>query len=78
MRSLQKWGGVAALYEAAAYVVGIVGFLFVVDVSAVTDPIEQVALLADNQLVLSALHPLSCTWSGACSWSFCRWHCTTD
>lgn len=56
MKSLQRWGGVAALYEAAAYVVGIVGFLVVVDVSAVTDPVKQVALLADNQLFLTALH----------------------
>ena len=56
MRHLQRWGGVAALYEAVAYVVGIVGFLLVVDVSGVADPVEQVALIADNQVFLTALH----------------------
>jgi hypothetical protein len=54
--SLQKWGGVAALYETAAYVVGIVGFLGVVDVRGVDDPAEQVALLVENQTFLSIMH----------------------
>jgi hypothetical protein len=56
VRNLRKWGGIAALYEAAAYVVGMVGFLAVVDVSGVSDPLEQIALMADNQAFLSALH----------------------
>jgi len=54
--NLQKMGGVAALYEAAAYVVGMVGFLFVVDVSGVVDPVQRVALMVDNQTFLSILH----------------------
>jgi hypothetical protein len=56
VRNLRKWGGIAALYEAAAYVVGMVGFLAVVDVSSVSDPLEQIALMADNQAFLSAMH----------------------
>jgi hypothetical protein len=56
MNALQKWGGIAALYEAAAYVAGMVGFLLVVDVSSVDDPVEQVTLLVDNQAFLSILH----------------------
>lgn len=56
MKDLQKLGGMAALFEAAAYIVGMVGFLLVVDVSSVTDPVEQVALMADNQVFLSILH----------------------
>ena len=56
MNALQKWGGIAALYQAAAYVVGMVGFLLVVDVAGVEDPVEQVALLVDNQAFLSVLH----------------------
>lgn len=56
MKDLQKMGGIAALYEAAAYIVGMVGFLLVVDVSGVADPVEQVALMADNQLFLAILH----------------------
>jgi len=43
-------GGIAALYEAAAYLVGMVGFLLVVDVSGVVDPVQKVALLVDNQV----------------------------
>ncbi len=56
MSALQKWGGIAALYEAAAYVAGMVGFLLVVDVASVDDPVEQVTLLVDNQAFLSLLH----------------------
>jgi len=48
MKSLLKIGGFAALYEAAAYIVGMIGFLAVVDVSSVADPVKQVALMADN------------------------------
>jgi len=56
MKSLQKMGGIAALYEAAAYIVGMIGFLTVVDVSSVADPIQKVALMADNQAFLYIMH----------------------
>lgn len=56
MKNLQKMGGIAALYEAAAYIVGMVGFLMVVDLSSVADPAAKVALIVDNQLFLSLLH----------------------
>jgi hypothetical protein len=56
MKILQKFGGVAALYEAAAYIVGMIGFLMVVDVSSVADPVQQVALMADNLAFLYILH----------------------
>jgi len=56
MKNLQKMGGIAALYETAAYIVGMIGFLTVVDVSSVADPIQKVALMADNQAFLSILH----------------------
>ncbi|MCC6169312.1 MAG: DUF4386 family protein [Caldilineaceae bacterium] len=49
-------GGIAALYEAAAYIVGMIGFLAVVDVSGVADPVKQVALMADNLTFLYILH----------------------
>ena len=35
MKNLQKMGGIAALYEAAAYIVAMVGFLLIVDVAGV-------------------------------------------
>lgn len=50
MNDLQKMGGIAALYEAAAYVLGIVFFIFVVDYSGDVDPVQKVALLLDNQV----------------------------
>lgn len=53
---LQKIGGIAALYEAAAYIVGMIGFLGVVDVSSVADPVQKVALMADNMTFLYILH----------------------
>jgi hypothetical protein len=56
MRSLQKIGGIAALYEAAAYIVGMIGFLTVVDVSSVADPVQKVARMADNLDFLYMLH----------------------
>lgn len=49
MLRLQKAGGLAALYEAIAYVIGMVFFMIVVDYSGVVDPIEKVALLAQHQ-----------------------------
>jgi len=54
--NLQKMGGIAALYEAAAYVVAMVGFLLVVDVTGVADPVQRVALIVENQSFLSILH----------------------
>jgi hypothetical protein len=56
MKNLQKMGGIAALYMAAAYIVGMVGFLAVVDVSGVVDPVQKVALMVDNQAFLYIMH----------------------
>lgn len=53
---LQKWGGVAALYEALAYIIGIVGFIAVVNMSEITDPVQKVAAIVENQGLLSLLH----------------------
>jgi hypothetical protein len=58
MIKLRKMGGIAALYLAAAYVVGMVGFLLVVDVSGVVDPVKKVALMMDNQAFLYIMHLL--------------------
>ena len=56
MKTLQKFGGIAALYEAVAYIIGMIGFLAVVDVSGVADPVQKVALMADNQAFLYIMH----------------------
>ncbi len=53
---LQKWGGAAALYEALAYMIGIVGFVAVVNISEIADPLQKVAAIVENQGLLSMLH----------------------
>ena len=47
-------GGIAALYQGVAYVVGMVGFLLVVGWP--DDPVKQVALMVDNQAFLYIMH----------------------
>ncbi|MCK4898321.1 MAG: DUF4386 family protein [Anaerolineales bacterium] len=52
MKNLQKMGGIAALYIAAVYVVIFVVFIFLMDYLIVVDPVQQVALIADNQAIM--------------------------
>lgn len=54
--AFQKWGGAAALYESLAYIIGIVGFLMVVNVSEITDPVQKVMAIVENQNLLTLLH----------------------
>ena len=56
MNNLQKLGGIAALYMATAYVVGIILFLFVLDYPNIVDPAQKVALLVDKQLTIYAMN----------------------
>jgi hypothetical protein len=51
MKTLQKFGGFAALYLAVAYVIGMVIFLVVLDYPSITDPALKVALLVDMQMI---------------------------
>jgi len=52
MKNLQKMGGIAALYIAAVYVVIFVVLIFLMDTFIVVDPVQQVALLVDNQAIM--------------------------
>jgi hypothetical protein len=52
MKSLQKWGGIAALYMATAYVIGIVLFIFVLDYPHIVEPSQKVELLVSKPLVI--------------------------
>ena len=54
MKNLRKMGGIAALYLAAAYLVGIVLFLVVLDYPSITDPAQKVVLLVEKQMVIYA------------------------
>ncbi len=58
MKGLQKMGGVAALYMATAYLVGIVLFLFVLDYPSIVEPAQKIALLANKEGVIYATNLL--------------------
>ncbi len=51
MKTLQKFGGFAALYMALAHLIGIVIFLCVLDYTSITDPAQKVALLVEMQMI---------------------------
>ncbi len=51
MKTLQKFGGFAALYLAIAYLIGMVIFIAVLDYPSITDPAQKVALLVEMQTV---------------------------
>jgi hypothetical protein len=52
MKTLEKFGGFAALYLAVAYLIGIILFLIVLDYPSVTEPAQKVALLVEKQMVI--------------------------
>ncbi len=52
MKALNKFGGFAAFYLAAAYLIGISLFLVVLDYPSITDPAQKVALLVEKQIVI--------------------------
>ncbi len=51
MKTLQKFGGFAALYMAVAYLIGMTIFLVVLDYLSITDPAQKVVLLVEMQMV---------------------------
>ncbi len=57
MTNLQKVGGLAALYLAAAYGVGIGLFLFVSDYANIVDPARKVAVIVNQQMVIYSTRP---------------------
>ena len=64
MKTLQKSGGYAALYLAAAYAIGIVLFLVVLDIPGITNPAQKVALLVEQQTVIFATNLLMYVFFG--------------
>jgi hypothetical protein len=66
VKTLQKIGGFSALYMAAAYLIGIVLFLVVLDYSSVTEPAQKVALNVDNQVVIFSTNLLMYVFFGLC------------
>ena len=64
MKTLQKFGGLAAFYLAAAYLAGIVIFLVVLDYPSITDPAQKVALLVEKQMVIFSTNLLMYVFFG--------------
>ena len=64
MKTLQKFGGFAALYLAVAYLIGIVLFLVVLDYPSMTDPAQKVALLVEKQMVIFSTNLLMYVFFG--------------
>ncbi len=64
MKTLQKFGGFAALYLAAAYLIGMVLFLAVLDYPSITDPAQKVALLVEKQAIIFSTNLLMYVFFG--------------
>ncbi len=64
MKALQKSGGFAALYLAAAYLVGMVLFLVVLNYPGIIDPAQKVALLVEKQAVIFSTNLLMYVFFG--------------
>ena len=64
MKTLQKFGGFAALYLAVVYLIGMVIFLVVLDYPSITDPAQKVALLVDKQMVIFSTNLLMYVFFG--------------
>ncbi len=52
MKNLQRSGGLAALYLAVAYLVGLALFIVVLDYVNIVDPAQKVALIVEKQTVI--------------------------
>jgi hypothetical protein len=64
MKSLQKYGGFAALFMAAAYLIGMVIFIAVLDYLSITDPAQKVALNVEKQTVIFSTNLLMYVFFG--------------
>ena len=64
MKTLQKVGGIAALYMAISHLIGIVIFLIVLDYLSITDPVQKVALNVEKQTVVFSTNLLMYVFFG--------------
>ena len=64
MKTLQKFGGFAALYLAVAYLIGIVIFLVVLNYPGITDPAQKVALNVEKQTIVFSTNLLTYVFFG--------------
>ena len=64
MKTLQKFGGIAAWYLAAAYLIGITIFIVVLDYPSITDPAQKLTVLVKYQMVIFATNLLMYVFFG--------------
>jgi hypothetical protein len=64
MKTLHKFGGIAALYMATAYLIGMIIFLVVLDYPSMTDLSQKVTLLVDHQMVFFSTNLLMYVFFG--------------
>jgi hypothetical protein len=64
MKTLQKSGGITALYMAIAHLIGIVIFLIVLDYLSITDPAQKIALNVEKQTVIFSTNLLMYVFFG--------------
>jgi len=64
MNNLQKMGGIAALFAAAATLIGLVGYILVLGTLDDVDPVQQVASLVDNQSFIYILNLIAYVFWG--------------
>jgi hypothetical protein len=64
MKTLQKLGAFSALYMSAAYLIGMVIFLAVLDYPSITDPAQKVTLLVEKQMIIFSTNLLMYVFFG--------------
>jgi hypothetical protein len=64
MKTLQKSGGIAALYMAISHLIGIVIFIVILDVLSITDPAQKLALNIEKQTVIFSTNLLMYVFFG--------------
>lgn len=64
MKTLQKFGGFAALYMAVAHLIGIVIFLVILDYLNINDPAQKVAVNVEKEMVIFSTNLLMYVFFG--------------
>lgn len=64
MKTLQKSGGIAALFMAISHLIGIIIFIAVLDYVSITDPAQKVALNVEKQTVIFSTNLLMYVFFG--------------
>jgi hypothetical protein len=64
MKTLQKSGGIAALYMAISHLIGIVIFIVILDVLSITDPAQKLAMNIEKQTVVFSTNLLMYVFFG--------------